>query len=155
MLKVTSTHETDYSITYWLGTSEDPEQFGVLVNGPDCETSQDIMGSVVLGMALLDEYLGLEGDEPKTGRQRGRGKLRAWIDKRRENLRTCLMLAVNRGDITQAEHDDKIAKLDKAEDGAKTGSVLLMISLIGLMMQIFTFLRARREHEWRREDRED
>ncbi len=154
MFKVTRTSEMEASVIYWLGTDDEPVEFGVIVPGPDCEASQEIMGSVVLGLALLDEMLGEEeGGEPKAGRQRGR--LRAWIAKRRDRVRSDLSDYLLTGRVTQAEHDDWIAKLDKAEEEAKTGSVLLLISLIGLMLNIFTFLRARREHEWRREDRED
>ena len=34
----------------------------MVVRGADCEASQEIMGSVVLGLALLDEYFGEEDE---------------------------------------------------------------------------------------------
>ncbi len=148
MFKVASTDvdEAAHKTTYWLSSDEDKwSRFGVVVKGPDNEASQEIMGSVVLGLALLDETFGEEDedDEPKAGRRQG--KLRAWIDKRRAKVRTALGKSLYHQEITQAEYDDWTAKLDAKEEEAKTGSILIMIALAGLLLQIITFLRARRK----------
>ncbi len=155
MFKVTKTDvdEAAHTTTYWLKSDEDEwSRFGVVVKGPDCEASQEIIGSVVLGLALLDEYLGEddEGDEPKAGRQRG--GIRARVAERRKQARLALGLSFDANDITEEEYDKWTAKLD-AQEEEKTESILVVIAMLGLLVNILNFLRNRRKDKQEEADR--